>query len=53
MTTPPSILRYFKTHYTYQTFNSKDLLVLLNRETPETAKKEAENQMNAIPMSLM
>ncbi|RCH84499.1 hypothetical protein CU098_009777, partial [Rhizopus stolonifer] len=48
MTTPPSILNYFKNHYTYQTFNSKDLLLLLNCDTPETAKKEAENQMNGI-----
>ncbi|KAK4518517.1 uncharacterized protein ATC70_008735 [Mucor velutinosus] len=48
MASSSSILHYFKTHYTYQTFNSKDLLRLLNCDTPETAKKEAENQMNAI-----
>lgn len=46
--TPPSILNYFKHHYTYHTFNSKDLLLLLNCDTPETAKTEAENQMNDI-----
>ncbi|KAG1131566.1 hypothetical protein G6F37_013442 [Rhizopus arrhizus] len=48
MTTPPSILNYFKNHYTFQTFNSKDLLLLLNCDTSQTGKKEAESQMNGI-----
>lgn len=48
MTTAPSILNFFKNHYTYQTFNSKDLLLLLDCDTPETAKKEAKKQMNDI-----
>ncbi|RCH99712.1 hypothetical protein CU098_006846, partial [Rhizopus stolonifer] len=49
MTTLPSILNYFKNYYTYQAFDSKDLLLLLNCNTSETAKKkEPKNQMNDI-----
>lgn len=46
-TTLPTILNYFKSHYTYQTFNSKDLLLLLDCNTPETAKSTAEDQLNS------
>ncbi|KAG2193903.1 hypothetical protein INT47_004151, partial [Mucor saturninus] len=39
---------YLKQYHTYQTFNSKDLLLLLNCSTPEMAQKEAEYQLNNI-----